>query len=68
MGMYATRSLPIYAYLHQDGHPHYAIVDSLFQAAFGGSRARHGPAACAWRTRSGWSVPVACWYQCRAWS
>jgi hypothetical protein len=30
MGVYATRSLPIYAYLHQDSHPHYTIVDSFF--------------------------------------
>jgi phospholipase C len=44
IGVYATRSLPIYAYLHQDSHPHYTIVDSFFQAALRGSRARHRPA------------------------
>jgi len=41
MGVYDTRSLPIYAYLHQDGHPHYAIADNFFQAAFGGSFLNH---------------------------
>jgi acid phosphatase len=41
MGVYATRALPVYAYLHQDGHPHYAIADSFFQAAFGGSFLNH---------------------------
>ncbi len=41
MGVYDTRALPIYAYLHQDGHPHYAIADSFFQAAFGGSFLNH---------------------------
>jgi acid phosphatase len=41
MGVYATRLLPVYAYLHQDGHPHYAIADSFFQAAFGGSFLNH---------------------------
>src|SRR6266849_858316 len=35
-GYYNTQALPIYAYLHQDGHPHYAIADDFFQAAFGG--------------------------------
>ena len=41
MGSYDTRLLPIYAYLHQDGHPHYAIADNFFQAAFGGSFLNH---------------------------
>jgi acid phosphatase len=41
MGAYDTRSLPIYTYLHQDGHPHYAIADNFFQAAFGGSFLNH---------------------------
>jgi len=41
MGVYDTRALPIYAYLHQDGHPHYAIADNFFQAAFGGSFLNH---------------------------
>src|SRR5579859_758769 len=37
MGYYDTTSLPIYAYLHSPAHPHYAIADDFFQAAFGGS-------------------------------
>jgi acid phosphatase len=41
MGVYDTKALPIYAYLHQDGHPHYAIEDSFFQGAFGGSFLNH---------------------------
>jgi len=41
MGYYDTQSLPIYAYLHGDGHPHYAILDNFFQAAFGGSFLNH---------------------------
>ena len=41
MGVYKTRSLPIYRYLHADGHPHYAIADNFFQAAFGGSFLNH---------------------------
>lgn len=41
MGTYDTRALPIYQYLHQDGHPHYAIADNFFQAAFGGSFLNH---------------------------
>ncbi len=41
MGVYDTRALPIYQYLHQDGHPHYAIADKFFQAAFGGSFLNH---------------------------
>jgi acid phosphatase len=40
-GYYATTGLPIYAYLHGDGHPHYAIADDFFQAAFGGSFLNH---------------------------
>ena len=28
MGAYDTRTLPIYRYLHEDGHPHYAIADA----------------------------------------
>ena len=40
-GYYNTQALPIYAYLHQDGHPHYAIADDFFQAAFGGSFLNH---------------------------
>jgi phospholipase C len=41
MGYYNTQALPIYVYLHQDGHPHYAIADNFFQAAFGGSFLNH---------------------------
>ena len=36
MGVYDTRALPIYDYLHRRGHPRYAIADNFFQAAFGG--------------------------------
>jgi len=41
MGVYRTRDLPIYQYLHAEGHPHYAIGDAFFQAAFGGSFLNH---------------------------
>src|SRR5437879_2012856 len=41
MGYYNTTALPIYAYLHSDGHPHYAILDNFFQSAFGGSFLNH---------------------------
>jgi acid phosphatase len=41
MGVYDTRALPIYRYLHSGGHPHYAIMDNFFQAAFGGSFLNH---------------------------
>jgi acid phosphatase len=41
MGVYDTRRLPIYAYLHERGHPAYAISDRFFQAAFGGSFLNH---------------------------
>jgi phospholipase C len=41
MGVYDTRALPVYRYLHQDGHPHYAIADKFFEAAFGGSFLNH---------------------------
>jgi acid phosphatase len=40
-GYYNTRALPIYAYLHGGGHPHYAIADDFFQSAFGGSFLNH---------------------------
>ena len=40
-GVYDTRNLPIYRYLHAAGHPRYAIADRLFQAAFGGSFLNH---------------------------
>ena len=35
------RNLPIYNYLHSGSHPHYAIADNFFQAAFGGSFLNH---------------------------
>ena len=41
MGVYNTRSLPIYRYLHRANHSHYAIADNFFQAAFGGSFLNH---------------------------
>jgi acid phosphatase len=41
MGTYATTQLPIYRYLHQPDHPHYAINDAFFQSAFGGSFLNH---------------------------
>jgi phospholipase C len=41
MGVYDTKKLPIYAYLHRPGHPDYAIADHFFQAAFGGSFLNH---------------------------
>jgi acid phosphatase len=40
-GYYDTTALPIYEYLHHAGHPHYAIADDFFQAAFGGSFLNH---------------------------
>ncbi len=41
MGVYDTRALPVYTYLHSGGHPHYVILDDFFQAAFGGSFLNH---------------------------
>jgi phospholipase C len=41
MGVYRTTDLPIYKFLHRDEHPHYAIGDAFFQAAFGGSFLNH---------------------------
>ncbi len=41
MGVYDTQALPIYRYLHSDGHPRYAIADNFFQASFGGSFLNH---------------------------
>jgi acid phosphatase len=41
MGVYKTADLPIYQYLHQAGHPQYAISDKFFQGAFGGSFLNH---------------------------
>ncbi|HEV8402002.1 MAG TPA: alkaline phosphatase family protein [Candidatus Limnocylindrales bacterium] len=41
MGVYDTKALPIYQYLHSAGHPSYAIEDNFFQSAFGGSFLNH---------------------------
>ena len=41
MGAYDTHMLPIYKYLHEPGHPRYAINDAFFQSAFGGSFLNH---------------------------
>ena len=41
MGIYDTKALPIYQYLHSPGHPNYAIEDNFFQSAFGGSFLNH---------------------------
>jgi acid phosphatase len=41
MGVYDTKALPVYQYLHSGNHPHYAIADDFFQAAFGGSFLNH---------------------------
>ena len=41
MGVYDTKQLPIYKYLHTPAHPRYAIVDNFFQGAFGGSFLNH---------------------------
>src|SRR4051812_46747566 len=41
MGVYDTQMLAIYKYLHQPGHPRYAINDAFFQSAFGGSFLNH---------------------------
>lgn len=40
-GYYDTKALPIYAYLHSEDHPDYAIADNFFQGAFGGSFLNH---------------------------
>src|SRR3954463_13209912 len=41
MGVYYRKQLPISKYLHGAKHPHYAIADNFFQAAFGGSFLNH---------------------------
>ena len=41
MGVYPTKQLPIYSYLHSKGSPNYVIADHFFQAAFGGSFLNH---------------------------
>lgn len=40
-GVYDTRSLPIYEYLHSKGAPKYVLADHFFQAANGGSFLNH---------------------------
>jgi phospholipase C len=41
MGVYDTRALPVYKYLHGANRPHYAIADDFFQSAFGASFLNH---------------------------
>ncbi|MEW9531593.1 alkaline phosphatase family protein [Microbispora sp. NPDC049125] len=41
MGVYDTRRLPLWTYLHAPGAPKYVIADRFFQAAFGGSFLNH---------------------------
>jgi acid phosphatase len=41
MGVYNTRTLPAWKYLHSKGAPNYVIADRFFQAAFGGSFLNH---------------------------
>jgi phospholipase C len=41
MGVYDTKALPVYKYLHGKHAPHYAIADNFFQSAFGGSFLNH---------------------------
>jgi phospholipase C len=41
MGVYDTRQLPIYRYLHGRGAPRYVVADRFFQGAFGGSFLNH---------------------------
>jgi acid phosphatase len=41
MGVYDTKKLPVYEYLHGKGAPKYVVADRFFQAAFGGSFLNH---------------------------
>jgi acid phosphatase len=41
MGVYDTRTLPLWQYLHGRGAPNYVIADRFFQGAFGGSFLNH---------------------------
>jgi acid phosphatase len=41
MGVYNTRALPLWRYLHSRSAPKYVIADRFFQAAFGGSFLNH---------------------------
>ena len=47
MGVYDTKALPIYKYLHGAGIADYAIADNFFQGAFGGSFLNHQWLVCA---------------------
>jgi acid phosphatase len=47
MGVYDTKSLPVYKYLHSANHPRYAIEDDFFQGAYGGSYLNHQWLICA---------------------
>ena len=40
-GVYRTRTLPIWSYLHRRSAPKYVVADNFFQAAFGGSFLNH---------------------------
>ncbi|HET9654933.1 MAG TPA: alkaline phosphatase family protein [Kineosporiaceae bacterium] len=40
-GVYDTRQLPVWKYLHSKGSPNYVVADRFFQAAFGGSFLNH---------------------------
>jgi phospholipase C len=40
-GVYDTRSLPVYRYLHSEAHPRYAVADAFFASSFGGSFLNH---------------------------
>ena len=41
MGIYDTRTLPLWKYLHGRGAPNYMITDRFFQGSFGGSFLNH---------------------------
>lgn len=41
MGVWDTRALPLYQYLHSPGAPRYVIADRFFHSAFGGSFLNH---------------------------
>ena len=57
-GVYRTRRLPIYSYLHRRSAPKYVVADNFFQAAFGGSFLNHQWLIAA-RTPIGNGVPDA---------
>ena len=41
MGMWDTKTLPLYQYLHSEGAPRYVISDRFFHSAYGGSFLNH---------------------------